>query len=146
MQDIVERADKLSRKRARIFMVIPPIFLMQQVVFFAEPMGERMVDHARLAAWLLLAGVMLAALLTGGFWTRPRDVRALMNDEVTLANRASAIALGFAASIITGMAIMLALAIQPGSVQPMVAVHLIVSAGLVCALIRFGVLERRSLG
>jgi hypothetical protein len=90
---------------------------------------------------VLLVGVLLAALLTGGFWRVSRAIRALMDDEVTLANRASAVKLAFTASM--GMAIVLFVLANPLALTAREAIHLIVSTGIVVGIFRFAQLERR---
>ena len=101
-----EEAERLSRRRARMMPFLALILITQQGAFaVAADSPRRSVDYMTLGAWLLLAGVVLAALVTGGFWLKPRPVRDLMDDDVTKANRASALALGFVLSMATAMAL-----------------------------------------
>jgi high-affinity Fe2+/Pb2+ permease len=137
----VEQAEKLSRRRASMLFGITVLFLAQQAAYFSQPPAERAVDYVRIGAWMLLAATLLAALLTGGFWLKPRAVRALMDDDVTQANRASALKLGFALSMATAIALYV-LAIPLG-LSAREVIHVIVSTGLVAGLLRFGLLERR---
>ena len=139
-----ETADRLSRRRARMLPLLGLLFLTQQAAFFSQPPLERTVDHIRIGAWLVLSLVLLAALATGGFWFKPRAVRALMEDEITRANRDRAMGLGFVVALLTGLALYFLLPVWSLSTREVI--HLIVSAGLVAALVRFGVLERRALG
>ena len=106
----------------------------------------RSIDVVRTSGWLLFATVVLAALLTGGLWFRRREVRELMDDEVTRANRADALAGGFAVAMGAGILIYGAESFAPNPMGAREAVHLIVSAGLATALLRFGMLERRAIG
>ena len=137
----VEEADRLSRRRASMLMGVTVIFIAQQAAYFSQPPGERVVDYVRIGAWMLLAGVLLAALLTGGFWLKPRAVRVLMDDEVTHANRASALKLGFVLSM--AVAIALYVLAAPLGLSSREVIHIIVSTGLVAGMLRFGLLERR---
>jgi hypothetical protein len=137
----VEEAERLSRRRVSMLIAMTTLLAVQQGAFFSQPAAERAVDHVRIGAWVLLAGALLAALLTGGFWLKPRAIRALMDDEVTLANRASAVRLAFAASM--GMAIALFVLAPPLALTAREAIHLIVSTGIVVGIFRFGQLERR---
>ena len=139
-----ETADRLSRRRARMFPLLGLLFITQQTAFFSQPPLERTVDHVRIGAWLVLSLVLLAALATGGFWFKPRAVRVLMEDEITRANRGRAMSLGFIVAVLTGLALYFLLPVWPLSTREVI--HLIVSAGLVAALVRFGALERRALG
>lgn len=142
----VEQADRLSRRRARMMPVLAMIFIAQQASFFAAEAEKasdvvRTVGHVKFGAWLVFSLVLLAALYTGGFWLRPRAVRALMEDEVTRDHRAKALSLGFLVAILTGIALYLVDMIEPMTSR--VAIHLIVTLGIAAALIRFGLLERR---
>jgi len=139
-----QQADRLSGRRARTFIVLAGAFLVQQAAFFGTPSRDRLDDLARISAWILLAAVLLAALLSGGFWLKPRALRALMEDEVTRANRASAVTLGFA--VMTGSAIALYALLPLVAMTARETIHALVSLGLVSGLIRFAILERRALG
>ena len=137
----VEEAERLSRRRVSMLIAMTTLLAVQQGAFYAQPAAERAVDHVRTGAWVLLVGALLAALLTGGFWLKPRAIRALMDDEVTLANRASAVKLAFAASM--GMAIALFVLAPLFALSTRETIHLIVSTGIVVGIFRFGQLERR---
>ena len=140
----VATADRLGRRRARMLPVLALFFLAQQASFFNNPPGERAVDHVRIGAWAMLSTVLLIALSTKGFWTRSAAVRAIIDDEVTRANRASSMQWGFIAAIAAGIACY----VVQGAAQftAREVIHLIVSAGIVAALVRFGLLERRAYG
>ena len=85
----VDEAERLSSRRPGMLMVMTYMFLFQQFAYFTQPPATgRALDYVRIGAWLLLALVVLAALLTGGFWQKSKAVRALLEDEVTRANRA----------------------------------------------------------
>ena len=142
----VDEAERLGRRRARMLPMLAVIFIAQQVSFFAseQEASERLVrtvDHVKVGAWMVLSLVLLAALYTGGFWLKRRSVRALMDDEVTRAHRASALSLGFLVTILGAIALYFLDMVEPMSSR--VAIHLIVTIGIAAALIRFGMLERR---
>ncbi len=142
-----EEADRLSRRRARVLPILALVFISQQAAFFVEGSGggaERAVDQVKLGAWLVLSGVLLAALFTGGFWLRKREVRALMDDEVTRAHRAAALSIGFLVAMLAAIGLYLVDLYEPMTSR--MAIHLIVTAGITAALLRFGLLERRALG
>ena len=139
--DDITAADRLGRRRARILPMIAIIFLMQQTSFFANPPAARAVDHVRIGAWVVMTAAILLLLQTGGSWFRSPAVRAMMDDEPTRANRASALHWGFLAMVLAGMTLYPVLGIAPMTARE--AIHLIVSAGIVVALLRFGFLERR---
>ena len=142
----VEVADQLSRRRARTLPILAVIFVTQQAAYVAdryEGVSEavRTVDHVKIGAWLILSVVLLLALTTGGFWFKSRNVRALLDDEVTRTNRAAALQLGFVTSMVAALVIYVVATFEPMSARD--AIHLLVSIGLATALIRFGILERR---
>lgn len=142
MSDLVETADRLSRRRARMMMPLALMFLLQQAAFFSNPPDHRTVSLVRLGGWTALALVILAGLATGGFWLRPKAVRELLEDEITRAHRAQALSLGFTLAMLTGVALFVLQVFVP--VDAPEAIHLILSMGIGAALVRFSILERRA--
>ena len=140
----IEAADRLSRRRARMFPAIAAIFIAQQASYFAEPdVATRLVDQVKIAAWLALSIVLLLAITTGGFWLKPRRVRALMDDDAARSNRASAMGLGFLVTI-AGAILLYGLNLyEPMSGRE--SIHILTTVGIVTALLRFAYLERRDL-
>jgi len=135
-------ADRLGRRRARLIPALGLFFIIQQSAYWANPPAERAVDHVRVGAWVAMTVVILFVLNSGGFWFRPARVRAMLDDEVTRANRSSAMHWGFVAAMLGGVAVY----VVQGAAQftAREAIHLIVSAGILVALMRFAVLERRA--
>ncbi len=136
-------AENLSRRRARMLPVLGLFFIFQQIAYWSNPPAGRMIDHVRLVGWAAMALVIVFKVSTGGFWGHSPEVRAMVNDEQTRANRAAAMSVAFIASMVTAIALyvlqgMLALSGRE-------AIHLIVSAGLIVLLLRFFMLERRGL-
>lgn len=123
------------------------IFVTQQAAYFSDRFegagaAVRTVDHFKIGAWLILSVVLLLALTTGGFWFKSREVRALLDDEVTRANRAASLELGFVVTMIAALAIYALVSFEPVSARD--AIHLLVTIGLATALVRFGMLEKRA--
>lgn len=141
-----ETAERLNRRRTRMLPVLALFVLIQQAAFFNSGDRLRTVDLVRNSGWILLAAVILAGLVTGGFWFRSREVRELMNDEVTQANRASALSWGFTMAMAAAIVLFALESFAPGGATTREVIHIIASAGLVTALLRFGFLERRALG
>lgn len=143
--DDIETADRLTRRRARMLPLLVIIFLTQQASYFAAVAeeGTRTVDHVKIGAWLVLSIVMLLALTTGGFWLKPARIRALMDDEVTRANRTEAFRIGFLVTMVGAIALYFVTWFEPVSGRE--AIHLLMTLGLAAALLRFGFLERRAL-
>ena len=137
-----ERADELSSRRARMFPMLAVIFLAQQASYLSDAHGSRPVDHFKVGAWILLSLVLLAALYTGGFWMRSREIRELLNDESTRANRATALGDGFLAAILTAIACYFINQLEP--LRGDEVAHLVVTIGIVMAMVRFGMLEKRA--
>jgi hypothetical protein len=140
----IETADRLSRRRARILPALSIIFLTQQASYFVGRIedGARSVDHVKIAAWLVLTIVMLLMLTTGGSWFKSRAVRALMDDEVTVANRTAGMRIGFLAAMLGAIALYFVTFFEP--VTGREAIHMITTIGIGAALLRFGFLERRA--
>jgi hypothetical protein len=139
----IEAADRLSRRRARMLPFLAILFLTQQAAYFAEPdTGMRAVDHVKVGAWLVLSIVLVLVLATGGFWFKPKRVRALMDDEVTRANRAEAFRIGFLATMASAVALYFVSQFEPMSGR--LAIHALTTIGIAAALLRFAFLERRA--
>jgi hypothetical protein len=143
-RSISERADYLSRRRARSLPFLALIYFSQQFTFLSA-LGNgthRDVDHFKIGAWAVLSIVLLMALATKGFWFQPKEVRDLIDDESTRANRLDAMRLGFLFACLAALAAYFITEFQPLTVGE--TAHLVLTFGLGAALIRFGLLERRA--
>ena len=136
--------DRLVRRRARVLPVLGIFILIQQFAYFANGDGDRLVDHVRMGAWVVMILLVLALLTTGGGWFRSAKVRAMIDDESARANRARALSTGFVCAMLTAIICYVMRGAWEFSVGEVI--HLIVTAGLVSAVLRFAVLERRDLG
>ena len=139
----VETADRLTRKRARMLPVLAVLFLSQQTAFYAGHAGTPALQHFKIAAWLVLSIVLLLALTTGGYWFRSKGVRALMDDEVTRANRSKAFHIAFLTTMAGAILLYILDQLDPMSGRD--AIHMLMSIGIATALVAFGALERRAL-
>lgn len=119
------------------------LFLTQQAAYFTGARGPRPADHVHIAAWLVLSAVLLLVLATGGGWIYPRAVRELANDEVTRAHRGAAFQFAFLATMVGCIGLYALDQFEPLSGRD--AIHLIMTIGIVAALIRFAMFERRAL-
>ncbi|HMJ92914.1 MAG TPA: hypothetical protein VK472_02310 [Allosphingosinicella sp.] len=148
MTDIrdIEKAEKLGRSRARKFAVQGVIFAGWQGFYFGGAMADqvRTVDSVKIGAWLVWVLVLLALLATGGGFMRSRSVRALLNDELTRANRTLAYVAGFWGAMAAGIGCYLVNLFEPVSTRQ--AIHAIVSIAIAAALITFALRERRIAG
>ena len=145
-QSLAEVADQRSRRRNRGIWVSALFFLMWQGAFYQWSLGEapptRLVDQIKLGGWFAWTVVLLVLLATGGAFLAKRDVRRLMNDEVSSANRASGQRWGFWAAVLTVFAIYFGSFFVEIGLHD--ALHLVLTFALGAGLLRWAVLERRS--
>jgi ABC-type Fe3+ transport system permease subunit len=120
------------------------LYLIQQTTYFRSTANPhpRPVDHVWVSAWIVLSLIILAGLATKGFWLQPKDVRDLIDDESSRANRLEGLRVGFIFAVLT--AIILYFIDQWWPMTAREAIHIILSLGLGAALMRFGILERRA--
>jgi len=141
---VAEKAEYLSKRRARMLPALAIIFLSQQATFFSQMTGGEHVsaEKAKISAWLVLSVLMLFGLATKGFWLEPREVRDLIDDENTRANRNEAMRWGFLFGM--GSAIAVYVLTMFEVVTGREAVHIVLSFGIAAAILRWGVLEKRA--
>ena len=143
-RSVAERAEFLSKRRARMLPFLAVIFLSQQAAYFTQSSSPavRSVDTVKISAWLVLSAVLVAALSTKGFWLQPKEVRNLIDDENTRANRLDAMRWGFLFTMAGGLIVYFLTIFEPITARE--AVHITTSVGIVAALIRWGMLERKA--
>ena len=141
---VAEKAEYLSKRRARMLPALAVIFLSQQATFFSQMTGGEHVsaEKAKISAWLVLSVVLLFGLATKGFWLEPKEVRDLVDDENTRANRNEAMRWGFLFAM--GSAIAVYVLTMFEAVTGREAVHIVLSFGIAAALLRWAILERRA--
>jgi hypothetical protein len=140
-QSPVERADRISRRRARLFPVLAILFIAGQPLYFAR-IGYGVADLQG-ALWLGWALILLAALAFAGGRFAGAAVRDMVEDEVSRANRLRAYATGFWAASLSTVALFAFSLFDNLKAQE--SLHIILTAGIGAALLRFGALERRAL-
>jgi ABC-type Fe3+ transport system permease subunit len=120
------------------------LYFIQQTTYFRSTANPhpRAVDHLWVSAWVVLSLIILAALVTKGFWLQPKEVRDLIDDESSRANRLEGLRMGFIFAVLTAIALYFVDQFSPMTARE--AIHLILSVGLGAALLRFGLLERRA--
>ena len=138
---VAEKAEYLSKRRARMLPVLAFIFLSQQGTKLSTS-PDSSAQSAKIAAWLMLSIVLIAALATKGFWLEPKEVRDLMDDENTRANRNDGMRWGFLFSMAAAVGIYFLTIFD--NVKARESIHIIMSVGIAAALIRWGYLERRA--
>jgi len=139
----VERAERISRRRARIFPILGIYFIAGQAVFFRHTEASERIAQFKISAWLVWALVLLVAFAFAGGHFSGRKVRALVEDDVARANRAKSYETGFWAAAVAAIALYITNMFEPVSGRD--AIHLILTALVGAAMIRFGTLERRAL-
>ena len=133
----VDQADRNSRGW---LMAIAAAVLLALSVFGAiDPVGTP--DLERGLAWAVLILLWLAMLATGGGLLLRREVRGLMNDEVSAHNRRRAIEAGFWAAM--AMAIGLYFASYSWPVPLRGGLAMLTEVAIAAALIRYAWLELR---
>ncbi|MDQ0462722.1 hypothetical protein QO010_000470 [Caulobacter ginsengisoli] len=139
-------AERLQRRRIRIIWAQAILFLIMQTTYYTNmPSFDaplRLVDQVKLSAFAVWAVALMVLLAVSGGVFRSKAVRALMDDELTRAHRASALALGYYAAMLA--AIVLYVVSQYVRMSAPEAIHLIVSAGVLAPMLRFVFLERRA--
>src|SRR5436189_2125751 len=131
---IAEKAEYLSKRRARILPALAVIFLSQQASFFSQmsESGHVSAEKAKISAWLVLSAVLLLGLATKGFWFEKKEVRDLIDDENTRANRTEAMRWGFLFAMGTAIAVYILTMFD--TVTGREAVHMVMSFGIAAAI------------
>jgi len=141
---VAEKAEYLSKRRARMLPALAVIFLSQQASFFSQMSegGHVSAEKAKISAWLVLSALLLLGLATKGFWFEKKKVRDLIDDENTRANRGEAMRWGFLFAMGTAIAVYVLTMFD--TVTGREAVHMVMSFGIAAAILRWGFLERRA--
>jgi hypothetical protein len=140
----VERAERVGRKRARLFAAQAVLFITWQAMFFSGPAEDpmRTVSAVKLSAWFVWALALLLMLASGGALLRHRKLRGLLNDELTRQHRTRAYVTGFWAAVGACIGLYLVGMFEPVSGRE--AIHIVLSAAIGGALLTFALLERRT--
>ena len=137
------RAEKLTTRRARMATVLGIVFVATQTASLETDAALSRPELIGAAAWVVWTMAFIMLLATGGGLIRSAQVRALMNEETTRANRLHAIAAGFGIALATALVAYIATFSEP--IDARQAARVIITTALGGAMIRFGALERKSL-
>jgi hypothetical protein len=134
----VERAERASQTRAALMAVGA---VVMPVSAWAQWGNESFGRAGSLSGmWVLLVALWALVLATGGGLALGRRMRALLNDELSLRNRARAIAAGFYAAL--GAALLAYMLAWKVDLAVGDALRLVTAAGLSTALLVYSWLER----
>src|SRR5947207_2052905 len=103
----VELADRMSKKRAIGFAVAAGFFLLIQFTtrpFFSDT-GSAGARSAEVWTWSATVIALLLGFATGGRLAQSRQLRPLINDEVSISNHKIAIAVGYWVAMISALAL-----------------------------------------
>lgn len=133
----VDGAERASRGRAILMAIAGAILLLNAALQIGNP--DYVQPTLRGGSWLLLIGLWAFLLANGGGLRLKGRMRQLLNDELSLRNRARALAAGFYAMLTAALAVYVA-TWETGIVAGD-AIKLISAAGLATALLVYAWLE-----
>ena len=139
----VEIADQFSRKRAWMVAVAAIVFAAGQVLGLPPfHTADPSLHRARSLMWMLNTVLLLALLATGGGLLNDRQIRSLVNDEVSRMNYRTSLISGFWVA----MAVGLGLYLFPifGEFTGPQAAYVIVTPAVFVASLAFSFLELRA--
>jgi len=140
----VEVADKMSRKRAIIVAAGTLVFVLGQI--FGGPQFGRGAETAhhltRTVMWTANVVLLLLCLATGGGLLNDREVRKLVNDEVSRANYHTSAIAGFWVAMISAM--LLYLVPRFSTFGGQTAIYIVVTLSVAIASLSFAFLELRA--
>ncbi|GLC23772.1 hypothetical protein [Roseisolibacter agri] len=143
-QNVVELADRVSRKRAIGTAAATTVFLAIQVVARPVFRGDGTVlSPLRANMWALNAGILLLLLLPIGGYVFGARVRALVNDDVSRHNSRLAATAGFWVAMLVALAVYALPAAQGLTARE--ATYLVVTPAVGVALLAFAWCEARAL-
>jgi hypothetical protein len=135
----VERAEGLSRARALLMAIAAAVLIINIVIQYGNP--AYVGSDVRGASWLVVIGLWLFMLWNGGGLRPMGRMRALLNDELSLRNRARALAFGFYTSV--GAALLLYVLEWSVPVPAGDALKIVSGGGVAAALACYAWLEWR---
>jgi hypothetical protein len=140
----VEIADRNSRKRAVIVAAAAIVFVLGQLLGRTEfrSQTDTGLYLSRSIMWTVNVILLLAFLATGGGILTNREIRALVNDEVSRLNYKTSVVAGFWVAMITALAIYLIPGFDHFTGRQ--AVYVVVTSTVAVASITFAYLELRA--
>ncbi len=140
----VEIADRYSRKRTALVAAAAIVFVVGQLLggpFFGS--GPETAPHlTRGVVWTVNVIVLLLLLATGGGLLNDRQIRALVNDEISRKNYRTSVVAGFWIAMTTAMVLYIVPAFNHFTGRE--AVYIVVTASVAVASLAFAYLEHRA--
>ena len=136
----IELAERQARARALIMAVMAVVLLILGLLGW-EDSASSMTPMLRHGAWAVTILFWLLILATGGWLRLSRNVRSVMNDEVSLANRSRALQAGFWTAIL--LAVVLYFASLEWALSLREGMRILADVAIAAALIRYAWLELR---
>ena len=133
----VESAERASRGRAIIMAIAATVLLLNAALQLGNP--DYVEPNLRGGSWLLLIGLWAFILANGGGLRLRGRMRELLNDELSLRNRARALAAGFYAMM--AAALLVYVATWRMEIVAADSIKLITAVGLSTALFVYAWLE-----
>lgn len=136
--DLIQKAERISRRRAYLFLLLALVLVIATLMGVDSPMKP-----SRVSAWVLLA--VLVGLNLSPFTPilRRGGLAQLLNDENAKVNRVTGHVAGFWAMLAATLAI--GIGTNFLQIDSFVGARLVMATGLATALVTFALLELRSL-
>jgi len=136
----IDKAERIARARALIMAIAALVLLIQAVLGVGDE-ASSMTPVLRNATWGVMILFWLIILATGGGLRLGRNLRSLINDEVSFANRSLALQTGFWAAMLVGLIVYFASLYTTISVRE--GLRIVTDLSIAAALIRYAWLETR---
>jgi hypothetical protein len=133
----IEGAERASRSRAIVMAMAAIVLLINAAIQWGNP--HYVEPGVRAGSWIFVIAAWMFILANGGGLRLRGRMRALLNDELSLRNRARALAAGFYTMLAAGLALYAAtwwIEIAAGD-----AIKAITAVGLATALLVYAWLE-----
>ncbi|MEZ5680009.1 MAG: hypothetical protein R3E14_01810 [Erythrobacter sp.] len=139
-----ETAEKLMRHRARIMPAFIALFAAIHMVAARDIMKNGSVIDVSMLSWIVMAGVLLVVVATGGSIVMRRPgLREFHDDELMRAHRAKAYTYGFWVMMLGGLAVLLGSHWISAPIA--LLIHSVLGLGTIAATLRYTMLERHAL-
>jgi len=133
----VNRAEHKSRARAICMALLAAVMTLTSTFGLDSPVNDAATFRG--GSWLVTVALAIAIIATGGGLNLNRQLRALMNDELSRENRRRAVALGFYVAML--VTIVLYVVSWSVPIEVRAALRLVSGLGIAATLARYAMLE-----